>query len=292
MKRILKFLLFFCLISSTFVYATTINKIVAVVGDEVLTLYELEQMVDTYAGQFIKKELPPDELNRIREQLKKELLEQWIEDTVIGLEAKKYGIKVSDEEIAEVFKEELNKEKKELTPEEKEKLKDRLKKIKFVQLMVREKVVITEDELKRVYDEYVKKFDPTPKYKLEVLVIKEDLLVKELYESVLRGNTFQELWQKNPEYTQYISETFKEDEMDKNLREQLKKLKPGEVLEPIKRGETYQLIRLVKKEEGSPPSFEEIKKELYEELFQKKAKEYLEKWIKELKESKFVKVYL
>ncbi|MDM7202772.1 MAG: hypothetical protein P3W84_000895 [Thermodesulfobacteriaceae bacterium] len=52
------------------------------------------------------------------------------------------------------------------------------------------------------------------------------------------------------------------------------------------------MIRLLKIEKGSPPTYEELKKELYEELFQKKAKEYLEKWIKELKETKFIKVYL
>ncbi|MFN4131614.1 MAG: peptidyl-prolyl cis-trans isomerase [Caldimicrobium sp.] len=292
MKRLFILLLLFSLFPYTLLYATTINKIVAVVGDEVLTLYELDQMVDNYYHHFVKKELPPEELNKIREKLRKDLLAQWIEDTVIGLEVKKYGIKVSDEEVAEFFKEELNKEKGELTPEEKEKLKDSLKKMKFIQLMVREKIAIPEDELKKAYKEYIKNYDPTPKYKLEVLIVKEELLVKELYESALRGISLQELWKKNQENTQYISEIFKEEEIEKNLREQLKELKPGELLEPIKRGEVYQIIRLVKKEEGNPPAFEEIRKNLYEELFQKKAKDYLEKWIKELKESKFVKVYL
>lgn len=287
---IYSFLFFFCYASLLF--SAPINKIVAVVGEEVLTLYELDEIVKAIYQQIPVKDLSPEEVEKVKEKLRREVLEQWIEDTVIGLEAKKYGIKVSEEEVDAFLKEELSEKRGNLTPEEREKLKDRLKKIKFVQFIVRERVVISEEELKSAYQEFVKNYDPTPKYKLEVLVIKEELLVKELYESALRGKPFQELWQKNVELTQYLNETFKEEELDKQLREEIKKLKPGEVLEPIKRGEGYHLIRLVKKEEGIPPTFEEVKKELYEELFQRKAREYLEKWIKELKETKFIKIYL
>ncbi len=287
---IYSFLFFFCYASLLF--SAPINKIVAVVGEEVLTLYELDEIVKAIYQQIPVKDLSPEEAEKVKEKLRREVLEQWIEDTVIGLEAKKYGIKVSEEEVDAFLKEELSEKRGNLTPEEREKLKDRFKKIKFVQFIVRERVVISEEELKSAYQEFVKNYDPTPKYKLEVLVIKEELLVKELYESALRGKPFQELWQKNVELTQYLNETFKEEELDKQLREEIKKLKPGEVLEPIKRGEGYHLIRLVKKEEGIPPSFEEVKKELYEELFQRKAREYLEKWIKELKETKFIKIYL
>ncbi len=287
---IYSFLFFFCYASLLF--SAPINKIVAVVGEEVLTLYELDEIVKAIYQQIPVKDLSPEEVEKVKEKLRREVLEQWIEDTVIGLEAKKYGIKVSEEEVDAFLKEELSEKRGNLTPEEREKLKDRLKKIKFVQFIVRERVVISEEELKSAYQEFVKNYDPTPKYKLEVLVIKEELLVKELYESALRGKPFQELWQKNVELTQYLNETFKEEELDQQLREEIKKLKPGEVLDPIKRGEGYHLIRLVKKEEGLPPSFEEVKKELYEELFQRKAREYLEKWIKELKETKFIKIYL
>lgn len=274
--------------------AQPINKIVAVVGDEILTLYELDQMGEPFYQKFIKQDAPPEEVEALKNKIRRDLLDQWIEDTVIGLEAKKYGIKVTDAELEQFMKEELKQaEAKGLNLSEvKEKLKDRLMKIKFIQLTVREKIVIPEEDLKRAYEAKVKNFDPTPKYLLEILIVKEDLLVKELYEQILRGKGLQEINQANKEHTLYLRETFKEEELDRGVLEELKKLKPGEVTGPLKRGEAFQIIRLVKKEAGQPPAFEEVKKELYEELFQKKAQEYLEKWIKELKESKFVKVNL
>ncbi|MFN3406546.1 MAG: SurA N-terminal domain-containing protein [Caldimicrobium sp.] len=271
--------------------ATLHNKIVAVVGDEILTLYELDQMLASYLKQLEGKSLSAEEKNKLKDKLRKELLDQWVEDTLIGLEAKKYGIKVTDEELQTFIKENLGTASQEITSEEKEKIRDRLRKIKFIQIIVRERIVIPESEIKKAYEDYVKKHDSIPKYKLEVLLLMDKQKAEEIYDLALKGKTFKELAQQNLEGIQYLAETFKESELDRALLEEIKNLKPGEILPPKKRGEQYQIIKLLKKEEEIP-SYEEIKKELYEELFQQKAKEFLEKWIKELKESKFIKIYL
>lgn len=272
----------------------SINKIVAVVGDQVLTLYELDQLAEPFYKAYISKEIPKEEAERLRAKIRKDLLEQWIEDTIIGLEAKKYGIKVTEQELEHFLKEEAKSAEgvKNLSQEEKEKLRDRLTKIKFIQVMVRDKIAIPEEELKKAYQQRVNTYDPTPKYYLELLIVKEENLVKDLYEALLKRKSMEALTKEYKEQTQYVKEIFKEEELDRAILEKLKDLKVGEITEPLKRGEAYQIIRLIKKEAGSPPSYEEIKKELYEELFQKKAQEYLEKWIKELKDNKFIKVYL
>jgi len=294
MKKVILSLLFLFCFTGWAYSGRVVNKIVAVVGDEVLTLYELEQMAEPFYQKFIKPDMDPLEAEAIKNRIRKELLDQWIEDTVIGLEAKKYKIGVSEEELAQFLKE--NEKRfdgtQENTDELKKKLRDQLIKIKFVQLSVRDKIAIPETELKKAYEEYIKNYDPTPKYELEILIIKEELLSKELYEEALRGRPLKTLSEEHREQTIYIRETFKEDELDKAILFALKDLKEGEILPLQKRGEVYQIIRLVKKSRGTPPSFEEVKGELYERLFQKKAQEYLEKWIKDLKESKFVKVYL
>lgn len=271
-----------------------INKIVAVVGDEVLTLYEIDQLAEPFYRAYIPKEIPKEEAERLRAKIRKDLLEQWIEDTIIGLEAKKYGIKVNEQELEHYLKEEAKGAEgaKNLSQEEREKLRDRLTKIKFIQVMVRDKIAIPEEEIKKAYQQRVNIYDPTPKYYLELLIVKEENLAKNLYEALLKGKSMEALSKEYKEQTQYFKEVFKEEELDRAILEKLKDLKAGEITEPSKRGEAYQIIRLIKKEAGSPPSYEEMKKELYEELFQKKAQEYLEKWIKELKDTKFIKVYL
>jgi len=294
MRKFIFSLLFLLCFTGWAYSGKVVNKIVAVVGDEFLTLYELDQMAEPFYQKFIKPEMDPLEAEAVKNRIRKELLDQWIEDTVIGLEAKKYKISVSEEELEHFLKENEKKFNgtQENVDELKKKLKDQLVKIKFVQLSVRDKIAIPEAELKKAYEEYIKNYDPTPKYELEILIIKEELLSKELFEEALKGRALKSLNEEHREQTTYIREIFKEDELDKSILSALKDLKEGELLPLQKRGEVYQIIRLVKKSRGTPPSFEEVKGELYEKLFQKKAQEYLEKWIKELKESKFVKVYL
>ncbi len=294
MKRLIFISFFLFIFSSPLFAGKIVNKIVATVGDEVLTLYELDRMAEPFYKAYFKPDMDPVELERLKTQIRKEVLNQWIEDTLIGLEAKKFNIKVTEEELTQYIKETYRDNATEILkdPALKDKLRDQLMKIKFIQLTVREKIAIPEEELKEAYKEYVKNYDPEPKYELEILIIKEELLVKEIYEEVLQGKSFDTIVRNYKDQTYYFREIFKEKELDPTILSSLKKLKPGEVLPPQKRGEVFQIIRLVRFDTGTLPSYEEVKNQLYEKLFQKKAQNYIEKWIKELKENKFVKIYL
>jgi len=284
--------------------AEVVNKIVAVVGSEVLTLYELENLAQPLYQQFLTQNLSLEEKERLKTQIRKEVVERWIEDTVIGLEAKKHKITVSDEEFnrfyeAEVkrfggeerLKEELAKEGKTIE-EYKKNLREQLTKIKFVQVMVGSKIAIPEEELKKLYQERIKNFDPSPRYELEVLIIRDEGLLSEVEDLLKRGERLREIASSYPEKISYVKETFKEEELDKELLSLLKDMNPGSYTPPLKRGNVYHIVKLVKKLAGEPPKFEEMRDSLYEELFNQRAKEYLERWIKELKETKFVKIYL
>ncbi|MCS7149764.1 MAG: SurA N-terminal domain-containing protein [Caldimicrobium sp.] len=294
MKALFLTILIFILFFNSLEASRSLNKIVAVVGEEVLTLYELDLLAEPLYEIYLTKDLSPEEREKLKQKIRRDLLDQWIEDTLIGLEAKKYGIKVSDEELNSFLREELKGDSKaeNISKEEREKIRERLVKIKFIQIMVRDKIAIPEEDLKKAYQEKLRHYESIPKYHLEILIIREEALVNPIYEALLKGRTFDFINREYREQTQYIREVFKEEELDRGILEKLLPLKPGEITDPIKRGEVYQILRLAKRETGTPPSFEEARKELYEELFQRKAQAYLEKWIKELKETKFIKIYL
>lgn len=271
-----------------------INKIVAIVGDEVLTLYELEELASPLYETYLSKVTSAEEKERVKARIRREVLEQWIEDTLIGLEVKRFGIRVTDEELEEFLRHDARQLEGSLSlsNEEREKLKEKLSKIKFVQMMVRDKIAIPEEELKKAYEEKVKKLQGVTTYQLEVLILKKDAQVGEIHRTLLSGKNFEEVAKENPTTTLYLKETFKEEELDKEVLESIKTLNAGEISSPIERGETIQIVKVLKKETTTPPAFEELRKGLYEELFQRRAQEYLERWIKELKESKLIKIYL
>lgn len=306
MKRawILIFLLFLFWIKT--LKAEVVNQIVAVIGEDFLTLYELDELCKPYFDKFIKAELSLLEKENLKNQIRKRFLEQWIEETVIKKEAKKYGISVSDKELEEYLNHQIReiggKEKlEEFLKKEgisyenyKERLKDEILKIKFIQWQIKEKILITEEELKKMYQQEIEKYPKIPQYWLSILIINgERSLVEVIYKELLAGISMEEIFQKYSPFSQYIKEVvFKEDEIALELLEELKKLNPGELTPPLKRERSYQILKLLKKTEGTPPSYEELKESLYQQLFLKKTQEFIEKWVKELKEKKYIRIYL
>jgi peptidyl-prolyl cis-trans isomerase SurA len=305
-KRAILFLSLF-LVFNTYSFASeTINKIVAVVGDEFLTLYDLDEMCKPYFERFIKPELPLEEKEKVKNQIRKNFLKGWIEESILKIEAQKYGLTVSDEELKKVLTEEINSiggeevlkeylKKQGISYEEyKEKVRDKILKFKFVQFQLKGKVVITEEELKKAYEETIKNYDPTPKYWLSILIISGDeKLASSIYEEILQGKSFEEVYKTYSTNIQLIKEeTFKRNELVSEILEKLKNISPGEVTPVIKKDEKYYIIRLLKIEEGVPPSFEEMKEKLYQKLFDLKAQAVLEKWINELEEKRYIKIYL
>ena len=305
-KRAILFLFLF-LVFNTYSFASeTINKIVAVVGDEFLTLYDLDEMCKPYFERFIKPELPLEEKEKVKNQIRKNFLKGWIEESILKIEAQKYGLTVSDEELKKVLTEEINSiggeevlkeylKKQGISYEEyKEKVRDKILKFKFVQFQLKGKVVITEEELKKAYEETIKNYDPTPKYWLSILIISGDeKLASSICEEILQGKSFEEVYNTYSTNIQLIKEEpFKRNELVSEILEKLKNISPGEVTPVIKKDEKYYIIRLLKIEEGVPPSFEEMKEKLYQKLFDLKAQAVLEKWINELEEKRYIKIYL
>ncbi|MBO8144499.1 MAG: SurA N-terminal domain-containing protein [Thermodesulfobacterium sp.] len=306
LKKILIFLIFFVVFWAPLLFSKTINKVVAVVGEEFLTLYDLDKLCKPYFEKFVNPELPVEEKERIKDQIRRQILKGWIEESVLKIEAQKYGLTVSDEELEKVLKLEIDakggekkfreflKQKGISYEKYKEKLRDRILKIKLVQIQVKGKVLVTDEELKRAYEDAVKHYDTSFKYWLSILIINGDeKLASSIYEEILQGKSFEEVYHTYPERVQFIKEeVFKKDELIREILEKLEDIAPGEVTPVIKRENSYYIIRLLKAEEGSPPSFEEMRERLYQKLFELKAQSILEKWIKELEEKRYIKIYL
>ncbi len=304
-KKLIFLAVFFVLFWINFLSATkVVNKIVAVVGDEFLTLYELNELCKPYFEKLSKSDLPPEEKELLKKEIQKKVLKSWIEDTLIGLEAKKYNLTVTDEEVEKYLETEKNflgEEKfKEFLKQQgltlqdyKKKLKDKLLKIKLVQLQVKEKVVITEEELKKAYKEAIKNYDKGYKYWLSILIVKNKDLTNKIYQEINQGRSLEEIVKAYPNQLKFIkNETFKEEELAPEILETLKKLKPGDITKPINISNNFYIIKLIKKDYNKPPSFEELKPKLYKKLFEKKAQAYIEKWIKDLQEKRYIKIFL
>jgi len=282
-----------------------LDKIVAIVGNSYLTLYQLEEMAQPLYKKFIPQNLPPEEKQKLKEEINKQLLKKWIEDTIVEHEAQKYGISVSDAEVERYLKFQIKRlggeqafkkflKSQGINLEEyKKQLKKFLLKLKFVQFYVNEKIVVTPQELKEAYKEFLKHYDASPGYVISVITISGDEnRVEEIYKSLLKGESFESICSISGVKCLKGLE-IKKKELAPEILKALEKLEPGEITPPLKREEgVWQIFKLLKREKGVPPSFDEVKDWLYKKIFAKKAQKFLEKWIKELEEKKYIKTFL
>lgn len=305
-KKTIIFLIFFFFFPQIIFAEKLINKIVAVVGENFLTLYELNKMVKPFYKNIISSNMTDIQKEEIKKRLQKEILYHWIQDTLIETEAKKYNISVSDEEVENYLKEEIKtfggkkrfiaelKKQGILLEEYKKRIKKELLKIKFIQFQVRGKIVITDEELRNAYMEVIKNYDREPKYYLKVLLINGDKeTAQKIYDKILKGESFEKIKEEYSFTTEILNNVIlKKSELDPEILKELEKLKENQITQPIEKEGIFQIIKLIKKEKGIPPSFEELKPKLFQKLFEEKAQKYIENWMKELKEKRYIKVFL
>lgn len=81
-------------------HAQVVDKVVAVVNNEVITQRDLEQELAPIYAQY-KSAYQPEELETLMEEARLNILKQMIEDRLMLQEAREIRIQVSDEEIEE-----------------------------------------------------------------------------------------------------------------------------------------------------------------------------------------------
>ncbi len=310
MRKILHFLIM-CL--PFFFYtlplsAKVIDRIVAIVNDDVITLSELNEMTNYLTHQ----DNPPLEIKR-------KVLEDLINSRLALQEAEKLGIHVSEEEIDMAIKELLVQNgatledlKRDLAKngisfkEYKEWLKEQIVKSKLLALEVQGKVTVTDEEIKKYYEAHKDKYKGHTEYHLRhILLLKpqdptEIEQIKKIQKKILQllkeGVPFCELARR---YSQAPTAQdggdlgwLKEKELAPKIKNAVKKLKPGEVTPWLDTDAGYQLVQLIEKRKTPDKPLAEVKNQIYKILYKKKVEQRYKRWLEQLRQKGYIKILL
>ncbi|QJA06503.1 hypothetical protein FVE67_06690 [Thermosulfurimonas marina] len=281
-----------------------VDRIAAVVNDEVITLSEVDEAALPLYQKYLAGVTDPEEESRRMQKIRKEVLERLIEEKLIAQEIRKYKIKVSDEEVEgfiqeiktrlggeEAFRDFLNAQG--LTEEEyREQVRQQLQRLKLIRGSVQARIVITDEEVRRYYEEhYLKGTEKT--LRLAAIVTSEEARIREAEKALAQGKDFSEVARKYSEIPGSGESfgTFKLSELAPELRRVLAKRRPGEVTPPVASGGRWFIFKVLSIENATKP-FEAVKEEIRQNLYQKALDEYFQKWLKGLKERAFIQVFL
>jgi peptidyl-prolyl cis-trans isomerase SurA len=296
----------------------TVDRIVAVVNDDVITLYELNQSLQPYAERIKTLGYSSNQehtmLFKVREEILRKLIDEKIEDQRI----KHLNIVMSEQEVDQTI--ERIKESNYLTDEEfrtglkaegltidkyRERLKAQLLRSKLVNREIKSKIVITNEDIKTYYDSHSEKYGGETKYHLRNILMRvspladaiEKRRVKKEIEAVLaklkNGEPFENLVAAYSE-SPLASEggdlgLFTLDKLSPTLREAVKDLKAGELTPVLDTEHGYQifLVQEVIQIPGKP--LEQVTPEIERILFDKIVDERFQAWLEELREQSHIK---
>jgi peptidyl-prolyl cis-trans isomerase SurA len=321
-RSLLSFLLLGLLLP-LYVSAEVVDKVVAVVNNEIITLSELEEET-TGVFQSITHDNPDEPVLDVLEKARQVALNGMIERRLIKQKAKKYNVTVTDEDVESAFEKIRNDlsltpaefrqklEKSGLTEESyRSKLKSQILQSRLLSYDVRSKIVVTDEMVLDYYDEqYTSRVDKGSYYLLQIgcswsktddpeklAADKEETRkrTERILDFAKKGQDFRTLAEKFSELPSASDGgdigVFSLDEMALAMREAVRELNPGEISEIIETPAGYQFFKLLSGEENAivvTAAFEAVKEEIREKLFEEKLKVAYSEWVKKLKEEAYI----
>jgi peptidyl-prolyl cis-trans isomerase SurA len=301
--------------------AEVADRIVAIVNDDCVTLSELNEALEPFLLKMEKDGYPPGAAQQARFQLRQRVLDMMIDKKLTEQEAKKAAIFVQDKEVDQYL--ERTKAEHSMTEEDLRKalaadgytleeyrvqLKDRLLRMKLVNLHVKSKIAITEQDIKKYYEEHEEEYQGEKKYHLRTIFVKapssatadEKEAAREKIESVKAA-----LDTGGPEAFDELATRFSEDasaaeggdlgtfalgDLSERIREAISGMKAGEISPILEIPSGYQILMVQDIEAGPGKPLEDVKKEIQQKVYQKAVEEKYEVWIKKLRERSYVKI--
>ncbi len=285
--------------------AEVIDRIAAVVNDEVITLSEVDEAALPLYRKYLQGVTDPLEEEKLVRRIRKEVLERLIEEKLIEQEVRKYKIRVSEEEVEAFLRDVMARMGGEAAfrrflegqglslKEYRERVRDQLRKMKLIQGSVQARIVITEEEVQRYYREhYLSRENQV--YHLAAIVTSDKDRIEQAWQALKKGADFKEVARKYSEIPGSGDDLgrFRLEELAPETRKVLAKVRPGEITPPVASGGRWYIFRVLAVETRPVKPLKEVEEEIRQKLYQEALDEYFRKWLKELKERAFIKVFI
>jgi peptidyl-prolyl cis-trans isomerase SurA len=303
--------------------AALVDKVVAVVNDDVITLSEVEEEASRLY-QTLANTQPSEVLSTSMAQLREETIDALIDRRLINQRAKSTNTTVNEEELVAAMESTRTRmgldpadfrkrmERSGMTEDNlKKQLRDQILQSKLVSSDVRAKTVVTEEMVLAYYNEgHTSRTDKGNLYLLQMgfswskdnkdqeKLATEKGAAKKRAETawtlVKDGQDFKEVAKKFSELPSAVDGgdlgVLHLDDLAQVTRSTVESLKPGELSKIVETSGDYQFFKILPGDDGAAKSasFEKVKEEIREKLYQEKLKAAYADWVKKLRESAYI----
>ena len=293
------------------------NRVVAIVNDEVVTLYELNTMMQMLTG------IPSEQLKNQSEEMyfktRKKVLDDLIDQKLVLEKIKELKIEVTAKEVDQAV--ERVKADNQFTQEDllaklkeqggnyesyRESIKKELERVQLINFEVKSKIILREEEIEEYYNTHRDEFTSEGRVRLALIFLKQ--------EDPADKNEARALYQKAQDILSMIKDgknfanlarkfsngpgaseggdlgVFKMSQLNPEMAEIIKDLSAGEVSKPIIRPYGIKIIKVEEKDGGGEKSLEQVRNAIQTILYRKELDKKYSAWIKELRKKAYIKI--
>ena len=312
------------LFSAAGAHATIVNRVAAVVDDQMITLLEVETaskpIVQAFANSPEAQKIDSVDLQARISEIKMKMLKEMIEQKLLEAEVKRLGIPVSDREIDE-FMDRIKKANR-LTDEQltaslaaegtslkdfREQVKLQILREQYVAFRLKNKIEITEEEARAYYKQNHEEFEAEPVVALSEIRIsippdateadieEAKTETSSIFTQLLAGADFAQTAKQHSSGPTASSGgslgTWKiRTELAPNYRNAAESLKPGQMAPPYRDEKGYVILKCDKWENSGFLPFDDVKDKIQNQLRRQSAEREMEKLSKELYKKSFVDI--
>jgi peptidyl-prolyl cis-trans isomerase SurA len=298
-------------------YSEICNRVVAVVNNDVITLFELNTRIKEMTGVDPEQMKAQDEKRYL--EMRRRILDFLIDEKLAQGKIREQNIVVTDREVDAAI--ERIKEEKKMTHEDlvaglkkinltyeayRENVKADIERMRLINSEVKSKIIVREERILEYYEAHKSEFGKEERIRLAAIFLKgdgstaprQDMGLKDRVDQVLQrlqaGEDFGAL-------AKAVSQGpgaeeggdlgyFKPQQLEPELIKAMEALPTGGVSGPIYRPYGVQILKVVARESGGVMPFEQVKETIYDVLYREEINRSYTHWIKELREKAFTKI--
>jgi peptidyl-prolyl cis-trans isomerase SurA len=313
----LSIMLMFLFISDVARSAEVVDRIVAVVNDDIIRLVELNKAFEPIEKQIQSKGFPAEKEREIIYEERMKTLNNLVDDKLVDQKIDEAGITVKDSEIDSAIEriKSMNKYSQEdlelaLTSsglnlkDYREEVKKQILRNKLVNQEVTSNIVITHSDIQTYYDTHPDTYKTQKRYLLRNILmaypaeIESRTVVRsrmdQVFEQLKNGAPFKEMAE---DHSQAINSVdggrlgfFTIDDMSDDIKAAVSPLKPGEFSSIIETENGFQIFYVEEIAETPSKSFNEASDEIRQKLYEDQVNEKLKTWIEQLKKEAHIKI--
>jgi peptidyl-prolyl cis-trans isomerase SurA len=296
-----------------------VDRIVAVVNDEIITLFDLNEAMKPYEANIQALGYPTEKESETLFKLRSDLLNKLVDQTLADQQIKKNDITISTKEIDKTI--ERIKETRSYTDEDlrarlaeqgltieeyRENLKKQLLRGQLVNREVKSKIVITSEEIEKYYNEHREKYAGEKKYHLWNIFIRFSPTAGEAQKEAAfgkmetalnqlkQGRPFESFADREPDSPESPSGTdlglYRLDEISPQLQNAVKNMKEGEYSSILETDKGYQIIYVQKIIVTETKNLSEVENEIEDILYNEAIDNRYNTWLSELRKRSHIKI--